>query len=58
MNCLKKKFTVAIDIYNGKVDVYYLSINHRFFFYPRNKKKNGGQYKKCFYINRSIIELN
>ena len=36
---LFKKKSVAIDIYNGKVDVYYLSINHRSFFYPRIKKR-------------------
>jgi len=35
----KKKNSVAIMIYTGKVDVYYLSINHRSFFYPRIKKR-------------------
>ena len=38
MNCLKKN-SVAIDIYNGKVDVYYLSINHHSFFCASAKKR-------------------
>jgi hypothetical protein len=42
MDYLKKKETVAIDVYNGKVDVYYPFINHRSFFCAKRKKKNGG----------------
>ena len=36
---LLKKNSVAIDIYTGKVDVYYLSINHHSFFCASAKKR-------------------
>ena len=36
---LFKKNSVAIDIYTGKVDVYYLSINHHSFFCASAKKR-------------------
>jgi hypothetical protein len=47
---LKKKNSVAIDIYTGKVDVYYLSINHRSFFCASAKKRTVDNIRSVFML--------
>ena len=56
MNCSKKKNSVAIDIYTGKVDVYYLSINHHSFFCASAKKRMVDNIRSVFMLIGQLLD--